>query len=86
MARGNKDVKQKVRDSAAKQNSDSYPANEIIKRETSAEETEEAREGIEEMSKARREKVGEVVFAGGVSQFKKRTGLLKKCSKLSTQI
>ena len=67
VGRGNKDVKQKVRDSAAKQNSDSYLASENIKRETSAEEAEEAREGIEEMSKACREKVGEVVFAGGVS-------------------
>ena len=50
VGRGNKDVKQKVRDSAAKQNSDSYLASENIKRETSAEEAAEAEKGMEQMS------------------------------------
>ena len=44
-------ITQEVRDFAAKQNSDSYLASENIKRETSAEEAEEAREGMEEMSR-----------------------------------
>ena len=43
-------------DVAAKQNSDSYLATENIKRETSPEEAEEAREGMEEMSKVYKEK------------------------------
>jgi len=44
-------ITQEVRDFAAKQNSDSYLASENIRRETSAEEAEEAREGMEEMSR-----------------------------------
>ena len=54
-------ITQEVRDFAAKQNSDSYLASENIKRETSAEEDEEAREGMEEMSKVYREK-GEKLY------------------------
>ena len=46
---------QDVRDVAAKQNSDSYLASENIKRETSAEEAEEAEKGMEEMSEVYRE-------------------------------
>ncbi|MEL7690671.1 phosphomethylpyrimidine synthase ThiC [Citromicrobium bathyomarinum] len=44
-------ISQEVRDFAARQNSDSYLASENIRRETSAEEAEEAREGMEEMSR-----------------------------------
>ena len=44
-------ITQEVRDFAAKQNSDSYLARENIKRETSADEAEQAREGMEEMSR-----------------------------------
>ena len=54
-------ITQEVRDFAAKQNSDSYLASENIKRETSDEEAEEAREGMEEMSKVYREK-GEKLY------------------------
>ncbi|ABC64052.1 phosphomethylpyrimidine synthase ThiC [Erythrobacter litoralis] len=43
-------ITQEVRDFAAKQNSDSYLASENIKRETSAEEAEEAREGMSDMA------------------------------------
>lgn len=43
-------ITQEVRDFAAKQNSDRYLATENINRETSPEEAEEAREGMEEMS------------------------------------
>ncbi len=50
-----------MRDIAAKQNSDSYLASENIKRETSAEEAEEAREGMERMSEVYREK-GEQLY------------------------
>ena len=50
-----------MRDFAAKQNSDSYLASENIKRETSAEEAEEAREGMERMSEVYREK-GEQLY------------------------
>ena len=39
-----------MRDFAAKQNSDSYLASENIKRETSAAEAEEAREGMSDMA------------------------------------
>ncbi|MXP08564.1 phosphomethylpyrimidine synthase ThiC [Pseudoblastomonas halimionae] len=49
-------ISQEVRDFAAKQNSDSYLASENIKRETSDAEAEQAREGMEEMSKVYREK------------------------------
>ena len=49
-------ITQEVRDFAAKQNSDSYLAGENLKGETSAQEAEEAREGMEEMSKVYREK------------------------------
>ncbi|MCH2459188.1 MAG: hypothetical protein MK186_14240 [Henriciella sp.] len=49
-------IMQEVHDFAAKQNSDSYLASENIKRETSAEEAEEAREVMGEMSKVYREK------------------------------
>ncbi|GMM92618.1 phosphomethylpyrimidine synthase ThiC [Qipengyuania sp. MTN3-11] len=49
-------ITQEVRDFAAKQNSDSYLASENIKRETSAKEAQEAREGMEEMSKVYRER------------------------------
>ena len=48
-------------DFAAKQNSDSYLASENIKRETSAEEAEEAEKGMEEMSEVYREK-GEKLY------------------------
>ena len=54
-------IMQEAPDFAAKQNSDSYLASENIKRETSAEETEEAREGMEEMSKVYWEK-GEKLY------------------------
>ena len=54
-------ITQEVRDFAAKQNSDSYLASENIKRETSAEEAEEAREGMEKMSEIYREK-GEKLY------------------------
>lgn len=54
-------ITQEVRDFAAKQNSDSYLAAENIKRETSPEEAEEAREGMEEMSKVYRAK-GEKLY------------------------
>ena len=53
---GSKEAKQEVRDFAAKLSSDSYLASENIKRETSAEDAAEAREGMEEMSKVYREK------------------------------
>ena len=52
---------QEVRDSATMQNSDSYLASENIKRETSAEEVEEAEKGMEEMSEVYREK-GEKLY------------------------
>lgn len=45
-----------MRDFAAKQNSDSHPASENIKRETSAAEAEEAEKGMEQMSEVYREK------------------------------
>ena len=54
-------ITQEVRDFAAKQNSDSYLASENIKRETSAEEAEEAQKGMEEMSEVYREK-GEKLY------------------------
>ncbi|MBO6767480.1 MAG: phosphomethylpyrimidine synthase ThiC [Erythrobacter sp.] len=54
-------ITQEVRDFAAKQNSDSYLASENIKRETSAEEAEEAEKGMEEMSEVYREK-GEKLY------------------------
>ena len=54
-------ISQEVRDFAAKQNSDSYLASENIKRETSPEEAEEARKGMEEMSEVYREK-GEKLY------------------------
>ena len=47
---------QEVRDSATMQNSDSYLASENIKRDTLAEDAEEARERMEIMGKAYREK------------------------------
>ena len=50
-----------MRDFAAKQNSDSYLASENIKRETSAEEAEEAEKGMEQMSEVYREK-GEKLY------------------------
>ena len=43
-------ITQEVRDFAAKQNSDSYLASENIKRETSPQEAEEAREGMSDMA------------------------------------
>jgi len=43
-----------MREFAAKQNSDSYLANENIKRRTLAEEAEEAEKGMEEMSEVYR--------------------------------
>ena len=43
-------ITQEVRDFAAKQNSDSYLATENIKRETSPQEAEEAREGMSDMA------------------------------------
>ncbi|WP_298023840.1 phosphomethylpyrimidine synthase ThiC [uncultured Parasphingopyxis sp.] len=49
-------ITQEVREFAAKQNSDSYLASENIKRETSAEEAEEARDGMAKMSEVYREK------------------------------
>ena len=49
-------ITQEVRDFAAKQNSGSYLASENIKRETSADEVEKAREGMEEMSRKYHEK------------------------------
>ena len=54
-------ITQEVREFAAKQNSDSYLASENIKRETSAEEAEEARAGMEKMSEVYREK-GEQLY------------------------
>ncbi|GAB5351546.1 phosphomethylpyrimidine synthase ThiC [Qipengyuania sp. 483] len=54
-------ITQEVRDFAAKQNSESYLASENIKRETSPQEAEEAREGMEEMSKVYKEK-GEKLY------------------------
>ena len=54
-------ITQEVRDFAAKQNSDSYLASENIKRETSAEEAEEAEKGMEQMSEVYREK-GEKLY------------------------
>jgi len=54
-------ITQEVRDFAAKQNSDSYLANENIKRETSPQEAEEAEKGMEEMSEVYREK-GEKLY------------------------
>ena len=51
MGRGNKKANQEVSDFAAKQNSDSYLASENLKRETSAEEAEVAREGMKDMSR-----------------------------------
>jgi phosphomethylpyrimidine synthase len=54
-------ISQEVRDFAAKQNSDSYLANENIKRETSPQEAEEAEKGMEEMSEVYREK-GEKLY------------------------
>ena len=50
-----------VRDFASNQNSDSYLASENIKRETAAEEAEEAEKGMEEMSELYREK-GEKLY------------------------
>ena len=50
-----------MRDFAAKQNSDSHPASENIKRETSAAEAEEAEKGMEQMSEVYREK-GEKLY------------------------
>jgi phosphomethylpyrimidine synthase len=58
-------ITQEVRDFAAKQNSDSYLATENIKRETSAEEAEEAREGMEEMSKVYNETGRELYIGQG---------------------
>ncbi|MBX7459806.1 phosphomethylpyrimidine synthase ThiC [Qipengyuania huizhouensis] len=49
-------ITQEVREFAAKQNSESYLASENIKRETSAEEAEEAEKGMAEMSEVYREK------------------------------
>ena len=54
-------ITQEVREFAAKQNSDSYLASENIKRETNAEEAEEARAGMEKMSEVYREK-GEQLY------------------------
>lgn len=54
-------ITQEVREFAAKQNSDSYLADENIKRETSDAQAEEAHEGMEEMSKVYREK-GEKLY------------------------
>ncbi len=45
-----------MRELAATQNSDSYLASENIRRETSSQKAEEAREGMEEMSTVYREK------------------------------
>lgn len=50
------EISQEVREFAAKQNSDSYLASENIRPETSAKEAEQAREGMEEMSKVYRKK------------------------------
>ena len=63
MGSGNKEAKQEVRDFAAKQNSDSYLASENIKRETSAEEAEEAEGGMEEMSRVY-DKIGRELYVG----------------------
>ncbi|MHA6316471.1 phosphomethylpyrimidine synthase ThiC [Altererythrobacter sp. CAU 1778] len=56
-------ITQEVRDFAAKQNSDSYLATENIKRETSAEEAEEAQRGMKEMSKVY-EETGRELYIG----------------------
>ena len=48
-------ISQEVREFAARQNSDSYLASENLRAETSAEEAEEARAGMEEMSERYRE-------------------------------
>ncbi|KLE34737.1 phosphomethylpyrimidine synthase ThiC [Aurantiacibacter luteus] len=56
-------ITQEVRDFAAKQNSESYLASENIKRETSAEEAEEAREGMKEMSRVY-EETGRELYIG----------------------
>lgn len=58
-------ITQEVREFAAKQNSDSYLASENIKRETSAEEAEEAREGMEEMSRVYNETGRELYIGQG---------------------
>lgn len=55
-------ITQEVRDFAAKQNSDSYLATENLRAETSAEEAEDAREGMEKMSQVYREK-GEKLYS-----------------------
>ncbi|BDI61880.1 phosphomethylpyrimidine synthase ThiC [Qipengyuania nanhaisediminis] len=54
-------ISQEVREFAAKQNSDSYLASENVAAETSVEEAEEAREGMEKMSEVYREK-GEKLY------------------------
>ncbi len=56
-------ITQEVRDFAAKQNTDSYLASENIRRETSAEEAEAAREGMEEMSRVY-EETGRELYIG----------------------
>ena len=58
-------ITQEVREFAAKQNSDSYLASENIKRETSPEEAEEAREGMEEMSRVYNETGRELYIGQG---------------------
>ncbi|WP_375289291.1 phosphomethylpyrimidine synthase ThiC [Qipengyuania sp.] len=58
-------ITQEVRDFAAKQNSDSYLASENIKRETSAEEAEEAEKGMEEMSRVYEESGRELYMGQG---------------------
>ena len=51
---GSEEARGNMREFAAKQNSDSYLANENIKRRTLAEEAEEAEKGMEEMSEVYR--------------------------------
>ena len=53
------------RDFAAKRNPDNYLASENIKRETSAQEAEEAHKGMEEMSEVYREKGGKLYLPEG---------------------
>ena len=52
-------------DFAPKRNSDSYLASDNIKRETSAQEAEEAHKGMEEMSEVYREKGGKLYLPEG---------------------
>lgn len=54
-----------MRDFAAKQNSDSYPASENIRRETSAAGAEEARQGMEKIGEVYQEKRNRLYFSEG---------------------